>query len=541
MTTFMKRKRLKVFNFIILLLCLIIFSFSLPSAEQVKGKLLSIPPDLDKYIFRVMKTFEVPGLAVAIIKDGQVLLAKGYGVRRLGENTPVDSRTLFGIASNSKFFTATALAMLVEEGKVSWDSPVINYLPSFQLWDPYVTREITVRALVCHRSGLGLGAGDLLWWPPSDYNRKEIIRRMRYIKPASSFRSTYAYNNLMFLVAGEVIEVASGLSWEDFIQQRILGPLGMKNTSPRISDLPKKENVAATHAEVEGEIRFVKPFLVDTINPAGGIISCAEDMARWVLCQLNEGRIDGDKRLFSERTARELGTMLISRPISPAPPELPPLKVNFLGYGYGLSLRDYRGWKIMGHTGGLPGYVSQVTMVPDLELGIVVLTNQESTEAFNSITYFIIDYYLKAPTFDWVTGFQKLRERRLKEIQEIEKKAEAARDAASKPSLPLEKYAGLYTDDWYGDIEITWTGEKLRLRFTRTPLLIGDMIHWQYNTFMVRWDDRELRADAYITFNLNHEGLIEEAKMRPVSPATDFSFDFQDLLLRPKKTAAKKN
>lgn len=530
-----KQLRLRILPLIIVLI-LSLFTFSSFSlAQAAKSKIQVLPPGLDNLILRVMKTFEVPGLSVAIVKDGQVLLSKGYGVRRLGESMPVDSRTLFGIASNSKFFTATALGILAEESKISWDAPVINYLPSFLLWDPYVTREITVRDLVCHRCGLGLGAGDLLWWPPSDYSRKEIFKRLRFIKPASSFRSTYAYNNLMFLVAGEVIEAASGLSWEDFITQRILEPLGMKDTSARISDLEKKDNVAATHAEVEGVVRLVKPFLVDTINPAGGIISNADDMARWVMCHLNEGLIDGGKRLFSERTARELGTMLVPRPTSPAPPELTPLKASFSGYGHGIGLRDYRGWKVLQHTGGLPGYVSQVTMMPDLELGVVVLTNQEATEAFSAITYSILDFYLKAPAFDWVAGFQKFKERRQKEIKEMEKKAEATRDATSKPSLPLEKYAGVYSDDWYGDIEITWTGEKLRLRFTHTPSLVGDMIHWQHNTFVVRWDDRELRADAYITFNLNHEGSIEEAKMRPVSPATDFSFDFQDLLLKPKK------
>ncbi len=511
------------------------FFFSFSSSQEVKAKLQPLPPGLDNHIARVMKTFEVPGVAVAIVKDGEILLTKGYGVRRLGDPTPVDAQTLFGIASNSKFFTATALGILVDEGKVAWDAPVINYLPWFQMWDPYVTRELTVRDLLAHRCGLGLGAGDLLWWPPSDYDRKEIARRIRFIPPASSFRSTYAYNNLMFLVAGEVIEAVSGKSWEDFIAERIFEPLGMRGSTARISDAAKKANVAATHARVEGVVRVVNSFLVDNINPAGGIMSNAEDMARWVRCQLNEGKLDGEKRLFSERVARELSSIVTPRMAAPAPPELSPLKANFTGYGLGIGLRDYRGWKVMQHTGGLPGYVSQVTMLPDLKLGVVVLTNQESSEAFSSVTYTVIDYYLKAPAFDWVSAFQKFRERQEKQVAEAEKKAEASRDATSKPSLPLEKYAGTYQDAWYGDVEITWTGEKLRLRFTHTPSLVGDLTHWQYDTFVVRWDDRELRADAYITFSLNPDGSIEQAKMKPVSPATDFSFDFQDLLLKPKK------
>ncbi|MGQ9470069.1 MAG: serine hydrolase domain-containing protein [Candidatus Aminicenantales bacterium] len=217
------RKCLRIF-LVLELLC-----FSLFFGQAAKGKLQPIPPGLDNYVTRVMKTFEVPGLALAIVKDGSTLLAKGYGVRRLGEAEAVDAQTLFGIASNSKFFTATALGILVDEGKVAWDSPVINYLPWFQMWDPYVTRELTVRDLLSHRCGLGLGAGDLLWWPPADYDRKEIARRIRFIPPSSSFRTTYAYNNLMFLIAGEVIEAVSGQTWEDFVTHRIFVPPGHEN------------------------------------------------------------------------------------------------------------------------------------------------------------------------------------------------------------------------------------------------------------------------------------------------------------------------
>lgn len=523
------QKCLRIF-LVLELLC-----FSLSFGQAAKGKLQPLPPGLDNYVTRVMKTFEVPGLALAIVKDGSTLLAKGYGIRRLGEPAPVDAQTLFGIASNSKFFTATALGILVDEGKVTWDSPVINYLPWFQMWDPYVTRELTVRDLLSHRCGLGLGAGDLLWWPPSDYDRKEIARRIRFIPPSSSFRTTYAYNNLMFLIAGEVIEAVSGQTWEDFVTHRIFVPLGMKTSSARISDTVKRANVAGTHASLEGQVRLVKPFLVDSINPAGGILSNAEDMARWITVHLNAGQLEGERRLYSERVARELGNIVTPRSIPAMPAELAPLRPNFLGYGLGIGVRDYRGFKMLQHTGGLPGYVSQVTMLPEAKLGVVVLTNQEASEAFSAITYHVIDYYLGASGFDWVAAYQKVKEKREAELKEAVKKAEATRDSSSRPSLPLERYAGIYQDAWYGDIEITKSDEKLRLRFTHTPSLVGDLIHWQYDTFIIRWDDRELRADAYITFSLNPDGSIDQAKMKAVSPATDFSFDFQDLLLRPKK------
>jgi CubicO group peptidase (beta-lactamase class C family) len=206
------------------------------------------PPDLDAYVARAMKTFDVPGLALAIVKDGQVVAAKGYGVRKLGEPAPVDAQTLFGIASNTKVITATALGLLVEEGKIEWDAPVVRYLPWFQMWDPFVTREITIRDLLVHRSGLGLGAGDLLWWPASTYDRKEIARRLRFIKPVASFRSAYAYDNVLYLVAGEVIEAMSGQSWEDFVRSRILARVGMTTSNVRHSDAARGGNSATPHA-----------------------------------------------------------------------------------------------------------------------------------------------------------------------------------------------------------------------------------------------------------------------------------------------------
>src|SRR6476619_5522477 len=223
-----------------------------------------------------MQTFTVPGLSVAIVKDGKVVLAKGYGIRRMGDPTPVDARTRFGIASNTKLFTATALALLVEEGKIEWDKPVTSYLPDFAMSDPYVTHEMTVRDLLVHRSGLGLGAGDLLWWPPSTYNRKEIARRIRYIPLATSFRSAYAYDNVLYLVAGELID-----------------------SDVRHSGSMDKGNVAGTHAEVNDTVRPAAPFTSDNTNPAGGIMAGAADMAKWLMVQLDSGKVADGSRLFS--------------------------------------------------------------------------------------------------------------------------------------------------------------------------------------------------------------------------------------------------
>ncbi|HXE90660.1 MAG TPA: serine hydrolase [Terriglobales bacterium] len=491
------------------------------------------PPNLDADVARAMKTFEVPGLSLAIVKDGQVVVAKGYGVRKLGEAAPVDAGTLFGIASNTKVFTAVALGMLVEEGKLEWDAPVVRYLPWFQMWDPYVTREMTIRDLLVHRSGLGLGAGDLLWWPPSTYNRREIARRLRYLRPATSFRSAYAYDNVLYLVAGEVVEELSGQSWEDFVSERILKRVGMNDSNVRHSSAANGGNVAATHARIEGVVRVIAPFASDNTNPAGGINSSARDMAKWMLVLLNQGRLADGSRLYSEKTARELTSLVTPIPIADPEPELAALNPNFLGYALGLGVRDYRGKKVITHTGGLPGYVSRVTWIPEMKLGVAVLTNQEAGESFNALTWRVVDFYLGAPATDWIEAFDKVRIRTEQKHAATVQKAAAERDATSKPSLPLEKYAGTYRDDWYGDIEITHANGKLTLRFTRTPSLVGHLEPWQHDTFIVRWRDRELRADAYVTFALHPDGSIDQAKMKAVSPETDFSFDFQDLLLKP--------
>src|SRR5262245_61871773 len=291
--------------FAISLVCLLAFS----SAAVAPQEHVPVPPDLDTHVARVLKEFEVPGIAVAIVKDGRVVLAKGYGVRKLGENTPVDEHTLFGIASNTKAFTSAALAILVDEHKINWDDPVTKHLPNFQLYDPYVTREMTIRDLLTHRSGLGLGAGDLLWWPPTDYSREEIIKRFRFVKPASSFRSRYAYDNVLYMIAGQIIPAVTGKSWDDFIKERIFRALSMDESNTSVTAFRPGDNIATPHAPVEGHIQPIKPIALDNVGPAGSINSNVSDMSRWVMIQLFHGRVpvvDNTLQLFSERQSREM-------------------------------------------------------------------------------------------------------------------------------------------------------------------------------------------------------------------------------------------
>ena len=517
----------------------VLFSIVLFVNVLFAGTSKSFFAGFDSYVKRVQSKWDVPGIAVAVVKDGRLVFARGYGVRKKGEKTPVTPETLFGIASNTKAFTAAALGILVDEGKISWDGPVIRYLPAFRMYDPYVTREITVRDLLTHRSGLGLGAGDLLFWPQSTYSSEEIMYRVQFIKPRFSFRSKFAYCNILYMVAGEIIPAVTGKTWSDFIKERIFKPLGMNYSNTSVKDLKPGDNFAFPHVRVEGKVTPVDYENLDNVGPAGAINSNVLDMAKWITVQLNRGLVKkthkGEVRLFSERISKEMWSPQIFIPIREYPPELSRIKPNFFAYGLGWMLKDYQGHKIVYHTGSIKGMVSKVTLVPDLKLGIVVLTNQEARQAYEAITYRILDYYLGMLPADWISAFAKAQEREKKRAEEVIKKYNLKRAKNTKPSLELSEYTGRYVDKWYGEMTVDKVGDKLIMRFSHTPALVGELEHWHYDTFVVRWRDRSLNADAFVTFVLNYKGEIEQVKMAPVSPLTDFSFDFRDLLFVPVK------
>ena len=488
---------------------------------------------LDDAVERVRKAFNVPGIAVAVVKDGQVVVAKGYGVRRLGDPALVTPRTLFGIASNTKIFTATALAMLVEEGKLAWDDRVVDRLPGFQMSDPYVTREMRIRDLLCHRSGLGLGAGDLMFFPATDLTGADILHRLRFVPLATSFRSEYAYDNILYTVAGAVIQQVSGKPWAAFIQERFFAPLGMRASKTSITEVRPGDDVVAPHALVGDALRAMPHMSLDNSAPAGAIVSSAEDMARWVLTLLAKGDLGNGKRLFSEQQAKVLMTPLTLLPIGEPPLPIAEAKANFAAYAMGLGVSDYRGQLKVSHTGGLQGMLSEVTLLPQQNLGVVVLTNQESGAAFQAITRTVLDHYLGAPPKDWVNAYLEVQNQRNAKAKAAVAQATAGRTVKSTPSLPLASYAGRYRDPWYGDVLIEAKEGQLAIQFSHTPGLRGRLEHWQYDTFVARWNDRSLDADAYMTFSLRPDGRIGQARMEPVSPSTDFSFDFQDLVLSP--------
>jgi CubicO group peptidase (beta-lactamase class C family) len=494
--------------------------------------------DLDSYVARAMKAFDVPGLSVGIVKDGKVVVVKGYGVRKLEESAPIDENTLFGIGSNTKAFTSAALATLVDEGKLSWDDPVYQRLPGFQMYDPYVSHEMTIRDLLTHRSGMGLGEGDLLFWPHTTFTRSDIIYRLRFMKPASSFRSHYAYDNLLYMTAGQIIPAVTGKSWDDYVRERILTPLGMTTTNLSTTAFKPGDDYAWPHSKVDGKLQVVQFQDLDNAGPAGAINSSAAEMTKWLLLQLNHGKFpNSDARLFSERQSREMWSAQTILPAGVIPGPLAGLSAKFAAYGLGWGLRDYHGRKLIGHTGGVLGFVSRVMLVPEENLGVVILTNAEEVGAFDSILFHLLDGYFNLPPTDWIAAFKAADAQEAKDAAEVMKKQSAGRAAESKPSLPLEKYAGVYTDPWYGPVTIRAEEGNLVFTLDHTPAAVADLQHWQYDTFKAHWRDRTIE-DAFVTFSLKADGSIDHFTMVAVSPLADFSFDYQDLYFTPAKAEA---
>jgi len=493
-----------------------------------------VPADLDAYVARAMKTFEVPGIAVAIVKDGNVVVSKGYGVRRLGETAAIDADTLFGIGSNTKAFTTAALATLVDEGKITWDDHVYERLPGFQMYDPYVSHEMTIRDLLCHRSGMGLGEGDLLFWPNTTFTRDEVIYRLRFMKPATSFRSHYAYDNLLYIAAGQIIPAVTGKSWEDYIRERILRPLGMTRSTLTNAGFKTGDNVAWPHSRLNGKLQSIAFVGLDNAAPAGAINSSVNEMTKWLLLQLGHGKFpDRDARLFSEKQSAEMWS---SQTIlgTDVPPQLTAFRANFAAYGLGWGLRDYHGRKLVGHSGGVAGTVTRVMLVPEEKLGVVILTNAEEGGAFESVLFHILDHYFGVAGNDWIAAFKAEKDAESHEAEEITKKRAVARATDSKPGLPLEKYAGTYKDAWYGTATMRLEGAKLVFALDRTPKAVGDVEHWQFETFKVHWRD-QVMEDAFLIFTLTPSGAIDHFTVEAVSPLADFSFDYQDLYFTPAK------
>lgn len=481
----------------LLLLILALSSAQLATAQN--------PPlaGFDDYANKAIKDWEVPGMAIAIVKDDKIVLARGYGVKKLGDPAPVDERTLFAIGSSSKAFTAASIAMMVDEGKLKWNDPAAKYLPGFEMYDPYVTRELTVRDLLSHRSGIE--RGDFLWYG-TENDRDEILRRTRFIRPSWSLRSNFGYQNLMFLAAGQIVGKMNGTTWDEFIEQRIFGPLGMTSSGTTIRDFKNGDNVAAPHAEFDEKVVPIAWRNIDNIAPAGSINSNVVDMAQWVRLQLGQGTYQG-RRLFSSGTAKEMHSPQTIIPLAGSMELLYP-EAHFLSYGLGWFLSDYRGKKVVEHGGAIDGMRAQVALLPEEKLGVVILTNMNGTPLPHVLMYKVFDAYLEGNRQkDWsgelLAKFKALQE----QGKAAAKKQEEARVKDTRPSLPIEQYAGTYKNDLYGDVKVTHDAGKLTVRFG--PAFVSELEHWHYDTFRAKFRGAG-ETKALVTFGLNAQGKPDQ-------------------------------
>lgn len=485
--------------------------------------------ELDVLVENTLKTFNVPGIAVGIVKDGKLVMAKGYGVTNIKTRQKVDANTLFGIASNSKSFTSAALAILVDEGQLNWDDKVTKYLPEFKMYNDYVTNEFTIRDLLTHRSGLGLGAGDLMIWPDGhDFTPKDIVKNIQFLKPVSGFRTKYDYDNLLYVIAGEVIEKVSGKSWCDFVEQRLMQPIGMKNSAASWSRLKDTTNTIVPHVPTNGKLEVIPRYTNHIFDAAAGLYASVNDLSQWLIVQMNKGKYAENQQLFSEKQWKEMWTPQTILPLG----NTYPYQSLFRNYGLGWRLEDINGHLQVSHTGGLDGIVTQTMMIPDIQLGIIVLTNQQNGTAFTAISNTIKDRYLGLPAFDHLAYLGQERKEKEDNADKITDEVWATVDKNlknKKLKIDLKKYTGTFRDNWFGDVTIYEKKGKLYFTSKRSGRLTGEIFFYKDQNFVVKWDVRSFHADAHIFFDLEPDGKVSHFKMKAISPLTDFSYDFHDL------------
>lgn len=474
---------------------------------------------LDKYLQKSLDEWKIPGMAVAIVQGDSIAFAKGYGIREFGKPDKVDTKTLFAVASNTKSFTSAALSQLVEKGIITWDDKVIDYLPYFQLYDPYVTNEMTIRDLLCHRTGLETFSGDLLWYE-TNYTAEEVIKRAKYLKPTYSFRSHFGYSNIMFSVAGEILKTISEKTWEDYVRTEFFNRLGMSNSLLSISEIKLDENIAIPHhSELSKPHLPIKYMAWDNVAPAASIISNVEDMSKWLIMHMNEGVYKADT-ILNENQIWEMQTLHTPNSSSKSWSKNFPTK-HFAGYGLGWSLFDYQGVKVVGHGGGADGMISQSMFVPEADFGMIVLTNNINYLPA-ALMYHVLEDYFGKPTKDWSSFYYNI----FKYFADMDKKEyekkQKSRVLKTKPSLNLKDYVGTYGGELYGNAEVRLEDGKLVLDFLPSDILIGDLSHWHFDTFVIKLRNSPTLPEGTVNFILGTDGKVEE--LRVDIPNPDFYF-----------------
>lgn len=496
------------------------------------------PPDLDHYVGRAMQAFGAPGMSLAIVQNGKTVVAKGYGVRSIASREPVTPNTAFPIGSETKAFTSAALAVLVDEGKLKWTDRVVDKLPGFKMYDPYVTEHMTVRDLLTHRTGLGLGEGDLLIIPGTTRSRSDVVHALRYLKPKTGFREVFAYDNITYIVAGELVQAVSGETWEQFVEQHIFAPLGM--TDSRTFYDPTAPNAVALHGRTDGPIRGMgrERILTEILDakaaaPCGSINASAVDMARWMGMWEEGGKLPDGGQLLSAAAVHELWNPVVVVPsdsfgaVSVLLPE-----PTFQDYALGWFVEDDYGHTVVEHTGAVFGALAALYFIPGRHVAFSVIINSEDGGARRAVVDYLLAHYLGQPQQDWIGNLQRIRRQLIDQTLAQLKNLPQQYAPNDRSSLPMAGYAGTYADPWYGTMTVSRRpGNKLWINFDRTPNMQGPLEHVADDTFHAHWTERGIE-DAYVTFKVDN-GRITSVAMKPVSPLADFSFDYQDLHFRP--------
>ncbi len=482
---------------------LLLFSNSIAQQIQLDS--------LDSQIHQLIKDFDIPGLSIGVVRNDSILFSKGYGTLEVQKERKADENTLFGIGSISKSFTALTLGILVDEGKIDWDDKVTAYLPYFELYAPYVTANFTIRDLLTHRSGLKDVSGGTLWYH-SDYSREEIIRRLKYLEPVSGFREKPAYQNVMYVVASEIVKEVSGMSWDAFVKTRVFDKLKMNNTTSLSTERESNNNLAQPHIYNEDyEKVAIKQEIGDNLAPGGFIYSSSSEMSNYMRLLLNNGII-GNDTIVSPNIINEIFKPQIVYPIGGAP-----FYNEFTSYGFGWWLTPKNGHKIIEHSGGIDGMSANLVMVKDMNLGFVILTNEAEEPATFLLTAKLLEQLFNDESYDIYAQVLDYRNKNLKKRKESP--SQISKTPNTKPSLELKKYAGIYNDEMYGDILINYTkGGGLAIAFSHSQVFKGTLEHWHFDTFKIDWNDIRV-PNGFLTFNFNSKREI-----------VGFSIDQENLL-----------
>ena len=487
---------------------------------------------IDQLVSTALEKFNVAGTGVAVVKDGKIIHMRGYGLSSVATKERVNKQTRFAIASNSKAFTSMSLSILVDRKQLKWTDKVVDYIPNFKMYDSYVTANFTIVDLLTHRSGLGLGAGDLMFFPDgADFTMDDVVKSFQYQKPQSGFRTKFDYDNLLYMVAGEVVKRISGKSWSAFVEENIMKPLTMNESAGTYQRLVNKNNVASPHADHKGILNPLKSFDLGVGEAAGGIYASINDLSKWVLMHINNGKY-ADTTLVSRKNHDFMWTPQTNRGFNPISNSR--YKVHLNAYGLGWGIRDMKGHMVYSHTGGLPGMLSQILIVPEMELGIIVLTNTSDGGGalFSAVTNSILDSYLGLEDFGWTDKYAAFIKKNKTTADKAVHKIWETVTNSKKIAIEVANFTGTYKDNWFGEIKIYLKDGELWFKSMRSQKLHAKMQFYKANTFAIKWPFQDMNADAFAMFTLDENGKAIGIKMKGISPNIDFSFDFQDLDLK---------